>query len=221
MSAFFTEEKREKIESYLRLLVSSKHNLTAIKNLDEAYQKHFLDVFLPLKEFSLKGNFIDIGTGGGVPGIICAILFPESKWTLLDSIRKKVQEIDNFIYELGLKNVRVICQRAEEYAKLDREKYCGAFMRAVARSDVCLEYAAPLIKTGGKIYLYRGPNWKKEKDFAERAASLLGLRIDRVIEYQITENIKRNLVIYKKLIATSLKYPRKTGSATKKPLGGK
>jgi len=74
MSAFFTEEKREKIESYLRLLVSSKHNLTAIKSLDEAYQKHFLDVFLPLKEFSLKGNFIDIGTGGGVPGIICFFL---------------------------------------------------------------------------------------------------------------------------------------------------
>jgi len=78
--------------------------------------------------------------------------------------------------------------------------------KAGQRKVLCLEYAAPLIKTGGKIYLYRGPNWKKEKDFAERAASLLGLRIDRVIEYQITENIKRNLVIYKNYI---FKIPKK------------
>ncbi|OAA31389.1 hypothetical protein AT15_07795 [Kosmotoga arenicorallina S304] len=221
MKAFLNKDKRVKIESYLKFLISSRHNLTAIKDPTEAYQKHFLDIYLPLEGLNLKGNFIDIGTGGGVPGIICAILFPESEWTLLDSIGKKVKEIETFISRLNLKNVRAVCQRAEEHAVLNREKYSGAFMRAVARADICLEYAAPLIHIGGRIYLYRGPGWKEEKDAAEHAASLLGLSIDRVIEYKIEENIKRNLVIYKKVCPTPVEFPRKTGIAVKKPLGGK
>ncbi|AKI97114.1 16S rRNA (guanine(527)-N(7))-methyltransferase RsmG [Kosmotoga pacifica] len=220
MNLILTTDKKEKIEKYLRLLISSKHNLTAIKDLSEAYQKHFLDVALPLSNILLEGDFIDIGTGGGVPGVLCAILFPDSRWTLLDSVRKKVQEVERFVNELGLTNVRVLHQRVEEHAKTCKCGYDGAFLRAVTRADICLEYAAPLLRMNGKVYLYKGPSWQNEKSFADIAAELLGLSFEQTIRYQLEDGSNRNLIIYKKIKETPVKYPRRVGLALKRPLGG-
>ncbi len=211
--------KRNKIKNFFTLLKSSKHNLIS-SNTKESFEiKHIEDIIIPLNKINVGKKNIDIGTGGGIPGIILSIFFDESDWTLLDSIYKKVNEINSFVSQLNIDNVSLVYERVENYAKKNFEIFDSAFFRAVSRTDICLEYAYPLLKSKGKIYLYKGPGFLSEKKYWEKACNILGIEFIKNIEYSLSDNSKRNLLMFEKKSNSKIKLPRKNGMAKKRPVG--
>jgi 16S rRNA (guanine527-N7)-methyltransferase len=91
-----------KYEKLIELMLSSPHNLSSIKEFERAMTVHIEDTIIPFEGSSLSGRCIDIGSGGGIPGLVLAISFPKSNWTLLESIAKKTREIERFARDLDL-----------------------------------------------------------------------------------------------------------------------
>ncbi len=208
-----------KLRYFLKLLVSSPHNLTSIEEIETAYVKHIEDIIKPFEGKILKGSFIDIGTGGGLPGLVLAIMFPESKWVLIDSVKKKINEVKRFIRELKLINVSTIRIRIEELSDEYRERFEGAFSRALSKTDIALELCSPFVKKGGNCYIYKGPSWEKENDRIKNACSILGFSSPEVVNYKLIDKSLRSLLIFTKLSRTPEIFPRRVGKAFKQPIG--
>jgi len=209
-----------KCKRLIELMISSPHNLTSVRTFERAVTVHLEDALIPFTNAMLTGSYVDIGSGGGIPGLVLAAVFPKSSWLLMDSIRKKTQEIERFAREMELSNVTVKTARAEEFALSSRANFDSAFLRAVARCDVSMELAAPLVKIGGSIFLYKGPGWNEERRFASVAEERLGLRLSQEKEYCLSDGSARFLVVYKKEVETPREFPRRVGMASKSPLGG-
>ncbi len=208
-------EKEEKLSKYIDLLIKAPLNLTSIRDYQEAIHKHIVDVLLPLD--SVEGEVLDVGTGGGIPGIVYAIVFPV-KVTLVESIKKKVVWLEQTIVELGLGNVKVICSRAEELGIEMRERFDIVTARAVAELRVLVEFCAPFCKVGGKLFFYKGPKWKDEYNNAQNAIKILGLETEKIIEYSLKTGEERALLRFRKIKKTGEIFPRKTSMILKKPL---
>ena len=162
--ALSQEQKKQFITYYEYLVEKNKvMNLTAITEYNEVILKHFLDSLSIVKVGSfdqkkLPGkSVIDIGTGAGFPGIPLKIAFPELKITLLDSLNKRVNFLNEVIEMLGLKDVTALHGRAEDYAKQKehREKYDFCVSRAVANLSTLSEYCIPFVKEGGSFISYK------------------------------------------------------------------
>jgi len=142
-------------EQYFQLLMdwNERINLTSITDYEEAQLKHFLDSLTPVivADFSRELDVIDIGTGGGFPGIPLKIALPDLKMTLLEATKKKTEFLKQAVSEIGLTNVEIIADRAEIIAHDDRyrEKYDIVLARAVAILPTLVELALPFCKTGG------------------------------------------------------------------------
>lgn len=200
-------------------------NLTAITEESEVYSKHFLDSLsivglIDPKSFE-KLSIIDIGTGAGFPGLPVAIAFPDCSVTLVDSLQKRVNFLEETIQLLGLKNVKVFHARAEEFARIEseREKYDIACSRAVAKLNVLAEYCIPFVKKGGYFIAFKAERLKEEMEEGRKAVNILGGNIEQVISFQLPfTDYNRTLVQVKKEKHTSGKYPRKAGTPAKDPL---
>ena len=128
-------EKIEKMMKFLELLYKKNQviNLTAIRDKKGMLEKHFIDsLFLTKVINDTEKSFIDVGTGAGFPGLVLAIYYPEKNFLLVDSVRKKIDFINEVIKELNLKNVNTRCERSEELIKNNREIYDVALSRGVA-----------------------------------------------------------------------------------------
>lgn len=207
------------LERYIKLLLNSPVNLTSTRDLQVAFVKHIEDVAIPFSITGIKGDCIDIGSGGGVPGIVLAILFPQSRWTLSESRRPKATQLLRFVKELSLSSVEVSNERVEKLGKTHYEVFDNAVIRAVGRADLCLEYAAPLLKPSGSVFLFKGPNWRDELRYSAKASATLGMDLARIIPYSLSDHSQRYLIEYTKISSTPNKFPRKPGLATKRPLG--
>ena len=142
----------EQLGTYYSLLVeeNKKYNLTAITEENQVYLKHFYDSLTIVKSISLNNQYIlDIGTGAGFPGLVLKIAFPNLKIDLLDATQKKCEFLKYIIKQLSLDNINVINARAEEYTKVNREKYDIVTSRAVAPLKHLLEYSIPALKING------------------------------------------------------------------------
>jgi len=212
-------DKRKKIEKFFSLLKETKHNLISSGTKKNFKIKHFEDIYIPIDYISVGEKNIDVGTGGGIPGIVLSILFDKSEWILLDSISKKTNELGTFIHQLGLSNVLLVNERVEKFSENNRNSFDSVFFRAVARTDICLEYACPLVKNGGNIYIYKGPNFISEKKYFENACNLLGIELIRKVEYALSDDSSRNLLIFKKVSDSKIRLPRRVGLAKKRPIG--
>jgi 16S rRNA (guanine527-N7)-methyltransferase len=205
---------------------NDKFNLTAIKNPVDVEVKHFADSLSCLLALGLRQaaplNLIDIGTGAGFPGLPLKLVYPELRLTLVESVGKKVTFLEHMVAKLELKEVRVIKARAEEIGQqtAHRERYDWAVARAVAEMRVLLEYLLPLVKKGGKVLAQKGESAPAESQTVERAASLLGGKLARIMPVELPGVVElRYLVVFDKVAATPGKYPRRPGLPGKEPLG--
>ena len=212
----------EKLFKYLVLLkeTNQKFNLTTITEDDEILLKHFVDSVLPYKYFDFKKHesLCDIGSGAGFPGLVLAICFPNLKITLVESNGKRVSFLNLVKNELGLSNVTVLNVRVEEF-KAGRGKYDVVTARAVSQMSILIEICVPLLKVGGELLAYKGPNIEEELMNAEHALVLLDARLMEVVKYELPiKKDPRSLVVLKKMKVTRAKYPRLYTDIKSKPL---
>lgn len=217
LSSLSQEDKIDFFDIYYALLTETnkKFNITAITERDDVYLKHFIDCILG-DEF-LCGSCIDIGTGGGFPGLVLKILHPESEFILVDSLNKRVEFLQSVITKLKLENVSALHSRAEELDK--NKKFDTCVSRALAPLNVLCEYCLPFIKVGGRLVAYKASNIDEEITAAKHAIKILGGKISRVVEKQLpTTDIIRKFVIIEKISDTPLIYPRGQNKPKLQPL---
>ena len=207
--------------NYMNLLLewNEKINLTAITDKKDIILKHFVDSLTINKYLKGYNNIVDVGTGAGFPGIPLNIINSDIVYTLVDSLNKRINYLNIVIDNLNLKNIKTCHSRVEDFAKDNREKYDIATSRAVAPLNILVEYLLPLIKEKGICICMKGSNVKEEIDDAKKAIEILGGRIEKVEEIILpNSDIKRNIIIIRKIKETPIKYPRKAGIAAKEPI---
>ena len=222
----YNDDKIDKLINFYEMVVEKNKvmNLTGITEFDEFVNKHFLDSLILEKAFpQIKNNIsvIDVGTGAGFPGIPLAIIYDNAEFTLIDSLNKRVNFLNEVITALSLENVSAVAGRAEELGKnsLYREQYDLCVTRAVAEINLLSEYTLPFVKVGGKCIPYKSLQINDEIENGSNAISILGGEIDRVVEIDINgTDLYRNLLLINKIESTPSKYPRRPGIPKKKPL---
>ena len=196
---------------------NKKVNLTAIKNMEDVYLKHFYDSIIILKYFDLENQTVlDVGSGAGFPGIALKIMRPNIKLTVLDSNGKKTRFIESLSKYLDL-NVEVVNERAEKYIESKRETFDYVVARAVSSLPVLSELCIPFVKIGGKFIAYKGNN--EDIDASIYAIETLGGELSKVHTFELPiENSTRSLIEISKKENTSINYPRLYDKIIKKPL---
>ena len=200
-------------------------NLTAITEFEDVIIKHYIDSVSLVKAVPDLGTkeykIIDIGTGAGFPGIPLKIMFPQLKITLLDSLNKRVQFLNEVISELKLEDIEAVHGRAEDFARQNsfRESYDLCVSRAVANLSTLSEYCLPFVKPNGLFISYKSEKIKDEYEEAKKAIMILGGKYKDQVEFILPgSDIYRNLFLIKKEKNTPLKYPRKAGLPSKEPI---
>ncbi len=216
------EEEYRKFELYAKLLAEKNAvmNLTAITEPAEVAEKHFLDSCLPLKLFDIpKGaSFVDVGAGAGFPSLPIAIMRPDIRFTLLDSLNKRVAFLKEVCSELGI-SAECLHIRAEDAGRGElRESFDIAAARAVSRLSVLCEYCLPLVKVGGAFLALKGADCSEELREAYTAIKTLGGKTERVEEYALPCGDRRALVVIRKIAPTPKAYPRQQSRIKSKPL---
>ncbi len=220
-----SEDQKSKFSLFKELIQewNEKINLTAITEDKEMDIKHFLDSLSIFEAGKIYAglSIIDIGTGGGFPGIPIKIMEPRCEVVLFDSLKKRLKVLDDIIDKLELKGIKTVHGRAEEASRTDefREVYDIATSRAVAALPTLCEYCLPFVKIGGYFIAMKGPDLEEELKDSENAIKLLGGEVEDVISVTLpSSDIVHNLVVIKKMNRTAKKYPRGGGKPKKKPL---
>ena len=192
-------------------------NLTAITEPDRVARLHLLDSLsvLTVAEFSGK-TLIDVGCGAGFPGVPLKIACPGVKLTLLDSLGKRMNWLESYLPTLGVQ-ARYITARAEEAVADRRETFDFATSRAVARLNILLELTAPYVKVGGCVLAMKGSAAREELDEAKNAISRLGLKLEKVVDFQV-EDATHSVIVLRKIKPTPAQYPRRYARIKASPL---
>lgn len=198
-------------------------SLTAIRDPHQVRIRHFLDSIscVTVTGSLAHCSLVDVGTGGGFPGLPLKILFPTLRLTLVESVLKKCRFLDHVIAELGMKDAIVINGRAEEIGQeiAHRERYDWAVARAVAELRLLVEYLLPLSKVGGHALALKGDSAPAELLAAQAAIARLGGGEAAITTVQIPETEKTHyLVCIPKERQTEPRYPRRVGIPAKRPL---
>lgn len=212
----------DQIESFIafyKFLIETnkKFNLTRIVSEEEYVEKHVLDSLSALPYIEAGVTIVDVGSGGGFPGIPLKIARPDLKITMIDSVSKKVDFLNEAIEILGLENAIAVHARAEDFAQEHREAFDVCVSRAVAPLSTLLEYCSPLTKIGGKVIAYKGSSAEEELNAARKAIEVFGLELGTKHSYQIQER-NNNLLIFKKERRTPNLYPRRNNKPRKEPI---
>ncbi|SET13447.1 16S rRNA m(7)G-527 methyltransferase [Olsenella sp. KH3B4] len=199
-------------------------NLTRITNEHEALVLHIIDslLFVAHAPTLLKSDssLLDIGTGAGFPGIPLTLV-SGCKATLIDSVGKKVSAVQDFVDELGLSD-RISCvhARAEEVPSLCDSRFDVVVARAVAQTNVLIEYATPCLRKNGTLLVGKGNPTTEELIAANRAAKICGLEESGLFEYELPSELgHRTILVYTKTGNPRIKLPRQIGMAKRAPLG--
>jgi len=209
----------KQFETYLNRLVDVNKvmNLTAITEPDEVYEKHFLDSCLIAPYLKAGDKVADVGSGAGFPGLPLAIIRDDLAVTLIEPTAKRCVFLSEVIQELGLNNVWVVNDRAENLP-CTRGAYDVVTARAVANLSILLELCVPLVKTGGLMIAMKGQKALEELEEAKNAMKLLHLTLISAQPIELpTAGLRTNL-IFRKDQETQAKYPRPYPQIKKKPL---
>ena len=218
-----TDLQIKKFFKYMNLLIewNQKMNLTAIIEPKEIIVKHFVDCGTLLKYLENNEKVIDIGTGAGFPGIPLKILNESINITLVDSLNKRVNFLNEVVAELNLNNINVIHSRAEDLARNMeyRERFDKVVSRAVANLTTLSEYDLPFLKLKGKFLGMKSFEIEEEVNEARKAIRILGGKIEKVDKFTLIDSdIGRSIVIISKESKTPKQYPKKGGKPLKEPL---
>ena len=221
-----SQQQEKMLNTYYELLVSEneKMNLTSITEYEDVIWKHFFDSsFLMLDDIWKKSNsarVLDVGNGAGFPGMVLAILNPDKKFVLLDSLNKRIDFLQKVIEELSLKNVETFHGRAETFGRKEefRNQFDFVVSRAVAELPVLMEYCIPFVKKEGYFISYKGKRQEEEIEKASHAFTELGAVFRYCKKYRLREEEERYLLFIQNNELTKDKYPRKDGKPKKKPL---
>ncbi len=220
----FTEDKLDQIYDFYEMVIEKNQvmNLTSITDHDDFMKKHIADSLAPIMFHVIHegDRILDLGTGGGFPGIPLKIFFPESEFLLVDSVNKKLTFVQTVIDTLGLHGISVLHGRAEDLAHDSeyRESYDLVVSRAVANLAVLSELTLGFVKPGGQFISYKGSSGIEELKEAETAIEQMGGSCDNLYEYSLPDGDSRTLIIIQKERTTPKKYPRKAGVPSKSPM---
>lgn len=213
------------LEPMLDLLAVSPVSLSSVTDPARARDVHVIDSLsgLILDEVSTATRIVDIGTGGGFPGIPLAVSLPEARVTLVDSVGRKVDFVKRVITTLGLANAEAVKARSEELAGGDgREYFDLATARAVAPLDALAELASPLLGKGGHLVAWKGRREPEGEAALERVAARVAMGLDRVVSVRpYPDSRERHLYVLTKTGPTPGGLPRRPGMERKRPLSGR
>ena len=198
----YTDNELTLLDKYYHYLIEYNENvnLTGITEEKDVYLKHFYDSLTIFKYLDLTkyNTLIDIGSGAGFPGVVLKIFFPNLKITLLDSNGKKTTFLTKLIEHLGLKDITVINDRAEEYALKHLNEFDLCTSRAVAFIDIILSLSIPFVKKDGFIILMKG-NIDSEKPILEKHKDELNIKDFTINNFNLYNNdLERNILIISK-----------------------
>jgi len=218
------EQKKGLLLEYCSLLLAGlkKQRLTGENSIEDLINRQIYDCLFPVKSRSFETNsrIIDLGSGGGLPGIPLAICLPECKLFLLDASQKKAAFLEETVHSLELKNVNIIRERAENCGRDSayREKFDYVLSKAVAKAAVLAELALPLLFPGGKAVFYKGPRGEQEMKAAARALTLCGGKLTERLDYTLPTGEKRVIYMVEKVVLTPAQYPRTEGKPARRPI---
>ena len=192
-------------------------NLTAITEPDQVAKLHLLDSLTLLTVQELGGKkMIDVGCGAGFPGVPVKIACPDVQLTLLDSLGKRMNWLEQILPTLGV-DVECVTARAEEAVADRRESYDVATSRAVARLNILLELTAPYVKVGGAVLAMKGMAAEEELAEAKGAIAKLGLKLEKVYKFPV-DGTDHAVILLLKVSPTPAKYPRRYAKIKQAPL---
>lgn len=220
----------EQMMRFLELITkqNTRANITGTKEKEKILNRHFFDCLSAYSYFidgqknkRVTRTLLDVGSGGGLPGILLSIFIKDYSVYLLDSRKKATDFLEETIKILGLGNTLVISGRAEEIAHDPgyREKFDLVTARAVSKTIILAELSLPFCKIGGKVMFYKSRKSLEEIKEAEDTINILGGKIENIYEIS-TPFLKeyRALIVLKKVSSSLYKYPRKYAKMIKTPL---
>lgn len=214
------KEQYALMEKHLDLVLHANKyiNLTSITNEAEAKVHHIEDSLAALPElYNINGEIVDMGSGGGFPGIPLSIAL-DKKFTLVETVGKKADCLETFISKLNIHSkVSVSNCRLEEIPGMKRNYYSAATARALSSLSSLMELASPLLKIDGLLICYKGVNCEKEFNKAMEIKDKLGYVFVCNREYTLSDGNKHRIITFQKVQEADVKLPRKFGFAQKKP----
>lgn len=222
-----SEKQCQDFFDFTNLLIEKNKvmNLTAITDPDEIILKHFVDSSILVKfygkDFFNDKFVIDVGTGAGFPGLPLAIICPKAKFVLSDTLGKRIEFIREVLLKLQLDNIELIKSRAEDLGRnaMFREKFDYSVSRAVSNISVLSEYTLPLIKVGGRDFLFKMDDCDQELKDGDKSTSTLGGKFHVKHSYELIQiEPKRCILEIEKVKSTPKQFPRKAGTPSKNPI---
>jgi 16S rRNA (guanine527-N7)-methyltransferase len=212
-------------ERFVGLLLdaNTRLNLTRVVEPAAIARLHLLDSLaaLPLLDGRAPRSAVDLGSGGGIPGLVLAMARPGMSWTLVDSVGKKADALRSFVSALGLTGVQVLAERAEAIGRdpAHRGGHDLVTARACAALPVVAELALPLLRKGGTLIAWKGPIADAELRSGAAAARILGGSAPEAVASGFDELGDHRFVVVRKLAPTPSAYPRRPGVPARRPLG--
>ena len=198
---------------YAELLAScTRARLTGTRGADEIFTLQVMDCIPSLEFLPENGRVIDVGSGGGLPGIVWAVYRPDLSVTLLDSINKKCVAVREIIDALNITNVEVVCSRSEDYARTHRESFDIAGARALSSAGVTAELLSPLVVKGGRVLTFKGEKVNDEISIVGKNWKKLGFS-EPSLHFYGGDNSSKCIVTWEKVKNCPAMFPRRTGLA--------
>lgn len=219
-----SDDMIDKFQIYFDFLIETNKllNLTAITEMHDVVLKHFVDSMSVIKFFDLSDKkIIDVGTGAGFPGIPLAIINPNAEFVLMDSLKKRLNFIDQAAELCEISNITTVHGRAEDLGQNShyREQFDFCVSRAVASLPVLLELCTPFVKVGGHFISYKSEMLNDELKLSEHALSELHCKLESENMYTIPNtDYCRIFATFTKNSKLAKKYPRQAGKPKKNPL---
>ena len=205
--------QRSILYRYAELLAScTRARLTGTRGADEIYALQVEDCLPSLEFLPAKGRVIDVGSGGGLPGVVWAVHRPDLRVTLIDSVKKKCDAVKEIIDELGIRNVEIVCERSEDYARTHREVFDMAGARALSSAGVTAELLSPLVKPGGMLLTFKGEKVNDEVSAVNVKWNILGLS-EPSMKFYGGDDSSRCILTWQKVKKCPAMFPRRVGLA--------